>query len=105
MIPFSHTWPYDIIYGDLYVQNCPFCSKENVLLPLKPKELQLIRDGKKGCWYFPAAAQVRQLSIMTPIICCLTVLSAEQTYKAHIRELPCLRFFVVYSAANKRYRL
>lgn len=48
MIPFSHTWPYDIIYGDLYVQSCPFCSRENVLLPMKPKELQLVRDGKKA---------------------------------------------------------
>lgn len=48
MIPFSHTWPYDIILGDMYVQYCPFCDRENVLLPMKPKELQHVRDGKKA---------------------------------------------------------
>lgn len=53
MIPFSHTWPYDIILGDLYVQYCPFCNEENVLLPMKPKELQIIRDGKKKLLVFP----------------------------------------------------
>lgn len=53
MIPFSHTWPYDIILGDMYVQYCPFCSKENVLLPMKPKELQIVRDGKKKLLVFP----------------------------------------------------
>lgn len=53
MIPFSHTWPYDIILGDMYVQYCPFCNKENVLLPMKPKELQTVRDGKKKLLVFP----------------------------------------------------
>jgi len=53
MIPFSHTWPYDIMLGDIYVQYCPFCNSENVLLPLKPKELQIIRDGKKKLLVFP----------------------------------------------------
>ncbi|WP_019908655.1 hypothetical protein [Paenibacillus sp. HW567] len=53
MIPFSHTWPYDILLGDLYVQYCPFCSKENILLPMKPKELQTVRDGKKKLLVFP----------------------------------------------------
>ncbi|CAH1212430.1 MULTISPECIES: hypothetical protein [Paenibacillus] len=56
MIPFSHTWPYDIIYGDLYVQYCPFCNEENVLLPMKPKELQLVRDGKKKLLVFPCCS-------------------------------------------------
>ncbi|OKP99828.1 hypothetical protein [Paenibacillus sp. P46E] len=53
MIPFSHTWPYDITLGDMYVQYCPFCDKENVLLPMKPDELQLVRDGKKKLLVFP----------------------------------------------------
>jgi hypothetical protein len=56
MIPFSHTWPYDIILGDMYVQYCPFCNRENVLLPLKPKELPLIRDGKKRLLVFPCCS-------------------------------------------------
>ncbi|MBW4080930.1 hypothetical protein [Paenibacillus sp. S150] len=53
MIPFSHTWPYDIISGDMYVQYCPFCDKENVLLPMKPKELRLVHEGKKKLLVFP----------------------------------------------------
>ncbi|WP_379159059.1 hypothetical protein [Paenibacillus sp. sgz5001063] len=53
MIPFSHTWPYDIVLGDMYVQYCPFCDKENVLLPMKPDELKLVRDGKKKLLVFP----------------------------------------------------
>jgi hypothetical protein len=48
MIPFENTWPYENMMGDLYVAECPFCDAENVLLLLKPSELPLIRDGKKG---------------------------------------------------------
>lgn len=78
MIPFSHTWPYDIILGDMYVQYCPFCDHENVLLPMKPKELQHVRDGKKSCWSFPAAVQVPPSLIMTMTTCCLTGRSAKR---------------------------
>lgn len=53
MIPFEKTWPYEIIMNDLYVQDCPFCGESNVLLPMKPKELADIRDGKKKLLVFP----------------------------------------------------
>lgn len=53
MIPFSHAWPYDIISGDIYVQSCPFCGRDNVLLPMKPKELISVREGKKKLLIFP----------------------------------------------------
>lgn len=53
MIPFSNTWPYDIISGDMYVQNCPFCGSDNVLLPMKPRELISVREGKKKLLIFP----------------------------------------------------
>ncbi|MGG1615714.1 hypothetical protein ACIFQM_22335 [Paenibacillus sp. NRS-1782] len=53
MIPFHKTWPYDIVMGDVYVQYCPFCDHENVLLPLKPKELELIHEGMKKLLVFP----------------------------------------------------
>ncbi|WP_429368427.1 hypothetical protein [Paenibacillus sp. DS2015] len=53
MIPFRNTWPYDIILGDIYVQYCPFCNKHNVLLPMKPSELQTIHEGKKKILVFP----------------------------------------------------
>lgn len=78
MIPFSHTWPYDIILGDMYVQYCPFCDQENVLLPMKPKELQIVRDGKKSCWSSPAAVPAPRSSTMTGTICYSIGLSAKQ---------------------------
>ncbi|AHV98863.1 hypothetical protein G5B47_20325 [Paenibacillus sp. 7124] len=57
MIPFSHAWPYEIILGDVYVQSCPFCHTENVLLPMKPKELQSVREGKKKLLVFPCCSE------------------------------------------------
>lgn len=80
MIPFSHTWPYDIILGDLYVQYCPFCNSENVLLPMKPKELQIVRDGKRNCLSFHAAALARQSSTTMGTICCSTARSADRLW-------------------------
>lgn len=56
MIPFSHSWPYDIIAGDLYVQACPFCGSENIMLPMKPKELISVREGKKKLLVFPCCS-------------------------------------------------
>jgi len=53
MIPFEKAWPYDIIMGDLYVSSCPFCQAENVLLPVKPAELQDIQGGTKRLLVFP----------------------------------------------------
>ncbi|MGG1635115.1 hypothetical protein MHH56_07320 [Paenibacillus sp. FSL K6-3182] len=53
MIPFEKAWPYDIIMGDLYVSSCPFCQAENVLLPVKPEELQDIQGGTKRLLVFP----------------------------------------------------
>ena len=68
MIPFENTIPYDEMMGDLFVEACPFCSKKHVLLPIKPAELQLIRDGKKRLLVFP---------------CChhrVTIINADQDY-------------------------
>jgi hypothetical protein len=53
MIPFEKSWPYDIIMGDLYAPSCPFCNADNVLLPVRPAELQDIRDGMKRLLVFP----------------------------------------------------
>lgn len=56
MIPFSKTWPYDKLMGDVYVHACPFCGTENVRLPLKPRELQVIHEGKKKLLVFPCCS-------------------------------------------------
>lgn len=53
MIPFAHTCPYEVVGGDLYVLECPFCRAERVLLPLKRQELPPIRDGRKKLLVFP----------------------------------------------------
>lgn len=57
MIPFNQTWPYDLVMGDVYVHECPFCSSRNVLLPLKPRELKTIREGKKKLLVFPCCGK------------------------------------------------
>lgn len=68
MIPFERTLPYDVVMGDVYVQSCPFCGSENVLLPMKPHELKSVREGKKKLLVFP---------------CCynrVTVVDSDQDY-------------------------
>lgn len=68
MIPFERAWPYDRIMNDLYVHECPFCRTANVLLPIRPRELDDIRTGKKKLLVFP---------------CCkhkLTVVDADRDY-------------------------
>ncbi|MBD2844337.1 hypothetical protein IDH44_03975 [Paenibacillus sp. IB182496] len=53
MIPLENCLPYDKLMNDIYVNECPFCGADNVLLPLLPQELALIRDGKKKLLVFP----------------------------------------------------
>lgn len=53
MIPFAHTWPYETIAQDVYVHECPFCSRANVLLPLKKRVLPTIGGGRKHLLVFP----------------------------------------------------
>ncbi|WMT40271.1 hypothetical protein RE628_23965 [Paenibacillus sp. D2_2] len=54
MIPFNKALPYDIIMGDVYVPQCPFCRSDNVLLTkFKPDDIVLVREGKKKLLVFP----------------------------------------------------
>lgn len=53
MIPFEKTLPYDIIMKDVYILECPFCGTNNVLLPLKPRDIIQVHDGKKKLLVFP----------------------------------------------------
>ncbi|OXM87659.1 hypothetical protein [Paenibacillus rigui] len=53
MIPFENTWPYEIIQQDVYVNECPFCGKSNVLLPFKKKDLPELARGVKRLLVFP----------------------------------------------------
>lgn len=53
MIPLSHTWPYDLIGDDVYVQSCPFCEARNILLPFRRKDLEEIQSGVKRMLVLP----------------------------------------------------
>jgi len=53
MVPFERTWPYETLGFDVYVLECPFCSRPNVLLPLKKEGLKELREGKKKLLVFP----------------------------------------------------
>ena len=54
MIPFNKAQPYDIIMGDVYVQQCPFCQSDNILLAkFKPDDIVRVREGKKKLLVFP----------------------------------------------------
>jgi hypothetical protein len=53
MIPFERAWPYERILNDIYVAECPFCKQDNVLIPLRPKELKEIHEGRKKLLVFP----------------------------------------------------
>lgn len=53
MVPFSNTWPYETIGQDIYVELCPFCKRERILLPLKVKDLLPIQEGRKKLLVFP----------------------------------------------------
>ncbi|GBF10673.1 hypothetical protein TEPIDINF_002717 [Tepidibacillus infernus] len=75
MVPFKNTWPYEIIGEDLYFHLCPFCAKENVLLPLKIKDLKKIQSGIKKLLVLP---------------CChhsLTILEVDTDYLLTDKEL------------------
>lgn len=81
MIPFENSWPYEQIMGDIYLAECPHCAKENVLLPLKVKELVHIREGRKKLLVFP---------------CChnkATLVDADQDYLLADKPLRNLKHF------------
>ncbi|GEL07791.1 hypothetical protein [Salisediminibacterium halotolerans] len=67
-IPFSHTWPYDIQIGDIYVPSCPFCGEDQVRTNLSAEGLARAKEGIKANVHMP---------------CCLetiTVLEADDDY-------------------------
>jgi len=58
MIPFKNTLPYELLMNDIYVQECPYCKRPNVLLQLKKKELAEIRSGTKKRLVFPCCYNI-----------------------------------------------
>ncbi|MBU9713012.1 hypothetical protein [Evansella tamaricis] len=46
-IPFNHTWPYEIQMGEIYLQECPYCSTSNVLTHMSIISLKRAKDSVK----------------------------------------------------------
>lgn len=54
MIPFENSLPYDIVMRDVYVPECPFCSRRQVLLALKPADINELKGAaRKRSVVFP----------------------------------------------------
>ncbi|WP_256759770.1 hypothetical protein [Cohnella sp. WQ 127256] len=69
MIPLRNCLPYDIIMNDVFVQECPFCKRSNVLIPLKPNDIKDMYGG------------ARKIMLVFP--CChgsLRLIDADQDY-------------------------
>ncbi|MFC0469613.1 hypothetical protein ACFFHM_03485 [Halalkalibacter kiskunsagensis] len=68
VIPFVNTWPYERLFDDIYIQNCPFCHTDNVLTNMKKSEFKRAQEGIKTVLILP---------------CCngkLTILEVDQDY-------------------------
>ncbi|TLS38844.1 hypothetical protein [Pseudalkalibacillus caeni] len=68
MLSFEHTWPYEKMMDDIYIQECPFCKEENVLTPMTKREFSEASEGIKTRLIMP---------------CChgkMTILNADSDY-------------------------
>lgn len=68
MSSFRNTWPYERMMKDIYIQTCPYCSKENILTNLKEEDLQHAMEGFRTYLIMP---------------CCnskMTILKADEDY-------------------------
>ncbi|GAE30312.1 hypothetical protein [Halalkalibacter hemicellulosilyticus] len=68
MIPFTHTWPYEMMMGDIYFQSCPFCHEEQVRTNMKKAEFQRAHEGIKTRLIMPCCHGV------------MTILEADDDY-------------------------
>jgi hypothetical protein len=53
VIPFENCWPYEIYGEDVYFHQCPSCGADEVRLPLKRRDLDEIRGGKRRLLVMP----------------------------------------------------
>ncbi|WZY00606.1 hypothetical protein NSQ26_00780 [Bacillus sp. FSL W7-1360] len=68
VLPFSHTWPYEICGKDIYVSACPYCKQEQVLTQIGPRHLERMKEQKKVEWVMPCCHAV------------FTILEADDDY-------------------------
>ncbi len=44
---FHYTWPYERVMGDNYIEVCPFCRAESILVPMKKEAIENAYEGFK----------------------------------------------------------
>jgi hypothetical protein len=44
---FHFTWPYERVMGDNYIEVCPFCKAEGVLIHMKKEAVENAYEGFK----------------------------------------------------------
>ncbi|MFC7394296.1 hypothetical protein [Scopulibacillus cellulosilyticus] len=47
MYNFHHTWPYENVMGEIYLNECPFCHKSSVLIHMKKDDFEKALDEVK----------------------------------------------------------
>lgn len=52
-LPFSHTWPYDLLMKELYFSECPYCGESNVRIPNGQSKLARAREGLRTELHMP----------------------------------------------------
>ncbi|WP_338082331.1 hypothetical protein [Fictibacillus enclensis] len=68
MLNFEHSWPYEKMMDDIYINECPYCHTSNVLTTFSEDKLNNAKEG------------IKQLLVMP---CChskLTILNADEDY-------------------------
>ncbi|WP_059105856.1 hypothetical protein [Shouchella shacheensis] len=68
VLPFSHTWPYDVQGKDIYFESCPFCGTDHVLTHMKMRDLKLAKEHRKVNLVMPCCHEV------------MTILEADNDY-------------------------
>jgi hypothetical protein len=57
MIPFEHTWPYELFGDDVYFHECPACGAGRVLLTLKRRHLLAVAEGERRLLVMPCCGE------------------------------------------------
>lgn len=47
MLDFHHSWPYERVMSDIYFEECPFCHRSPVMIPIRKKAIEGAFEGIK----------------------------------------------------------
>jgi hypothetical protein len=68
VISFRHSWPYERVMKDIYLNECPYCHSHNVLTSLDEDDMENAFEGIKTALVMP---------------CChnrMTIVKADEDY-------------------------